>query len=313
MATLYYYQAFKSSGNDIAPNMHYIITPSTEVNDIIYLGNSRIFVHVDPLIVDSIAGTRGYNLALDGSMIVYFHMALAKYLQVHPTPRYAVISTDFTSLNTDLLVYNYPDYQQYLGDSLVYADLAGYREEFRSGLFMKYSIFRKINSKPDSEKVGNLLYLIKSLFSLGRITFASDPHRGYEYSVRTWQTEPHTVKSFTPHPTALGYELLRRMIAECQQKGVKVILLFTPLYKDYHHIVVNGTQLQDSIKHIADTFRVPYWNYADTYISDTTANFSNVEHLNGPGSRIFSCILGEDIKRYIADSTYSPPPRLHKP
>ena len=286
--------------------MHYIMTPSKEVNDIVFVGNSRTFIHIDPRVVDSVTGKKAYNLGLDGCTIPFFNMALCKYLQCHPIPKYVVINADFSGLNTGMQVYNYPDYQQYIGDSVVSACLVPYYSEFKHSLLGRLSLFRQINSKPDDEKMGNFIYLYKNMLHRHNDVNLSDPKRGFSPSDRTWESQSHTVKTYKAIYTPQAFDLMRQMIANCQSKGIKVIMVCTPMYKDYHHIIVNYNEAKDTLQSIANSYKVPYWIYSDTYLSDKTANFYNVEHLNAEGAAAFSRMLAEDIKQYIADSTYLP-------
>ena len=285
--------------------MHYIITPSNEQNDIVFIGNSRTYLHIDPKWVSSVTGMQSYNLGLDGCTLPFFNMALCKYLQCHPKPKYVVINADFSGLNTNMEVYNYPDYQQYTGDSIISACLVPYYSEFKHGFLNRLAIFKQINSKPDEEKMANIIYHIKGIRKQEDKN-GQDARRGYSPSNITWDSQAHKVTSYTAIYSSLSFDLMRQMIRTCREKNIKVIFLCTPLYKDYHKIVVNYDVIKDSLQNIASSNHVPYWIYSDTYISDTTANFYNVEHLNANGAAIFSKMLGEDIEKYVADSTYEP-------
>jgi hypothetical protein len=84
------------------------------------------------------------------------------------------------------------------------------------------------------------------------------------------------------------------------------VLVGSPLYKDYHRLVLNGGAIADSIQQIANENAIPYWRYTDVRLSRDTAYFYNFGHLNKSGAAIYSVMLAGDIKRYLADSTYAP-------
>jgi len=305
LGILFFYLDFKSFSNEIKANMHYIMTPSKEQNDVIFIGNSRTYVQIDPRKVDSVSGLRSYNLGLDGCNVPFFYMALSKYLQCHPAPGYVVINADFAGFNTTEKVYNYPDYQEYLGDSLVAACLMPYYAEFRHGLLARFSLFMEINSKPDEEKIASLMYHVKGIKSKDKGVQA-DLKRGFSPSTNMWGTQQHKIDSYKSPFTSQGLDLLRQTIGICKSKGIKVILVCPPLFKDYHSIIVNYDTIRDSLQSIANQYKVPYWIYADSYLGNTTDYFYNVEHLNATGAGIFSQMLGDDIRKYAADSTYVP-------
>ena len=281
------------------------MTPSKVQNDIIFIGSSRTYVHIDPRIIDSTTGSKSYNLGVDGSNVAFFSMVLNKYLQCHPAPRYVVINADFSCFNLNDKVYNYPDYQEYLEDSIVSASLIPYYSEFKNSLMTRLSLYMQINSKPDDEKITNVLYQFRTIKNKGNSN-GGDIRKGFSPQERTWNNELHTIHTFHPSYSSQAFDILRKIIETCQGKDIKVILICSPLHKDYHNIIFNYDVIKDSLNNIAGAYQVPYWIYSDTYISDTIANFYNVEHLNAHGAAIFSKMLGGDIKKYVADSTYVP-------
>lgn len=301
----FFYKSFTSYNDEIKLNMNYIMTPSKELNDVIFIGNSRTNVQIDPRQIDSVTGLKSYNLGLDGSNVPFFAMALNKYLQCHPAPRYVFINADFSCFNLSEKVYNYPNYQVYLGDSIVSASLTPYYNEFKNSLLGQFALFRQINSKPDDVKMANIIYHLKGIRQRDHENM-QDARRGFCPSDGQWEDVAHKITTYNAIYSSRGFDLMRQMIRTCQENNIKVMLLCTPLYKDYDKIIVNYGTIRDSLQNIADTYHVPYWIYADTYISDTTANFYNVEHLSANGASIFSKMLGEDIKKYVADSTYLP-------
>lgn len=303
--TFFYYKNFQDEyGTAIKKNMDYIVTPTSDSNDIVYMGNSRMWVHVDPLVIENNTGLKGYNIGLDGSGVVYFRMALYKYLECHPKPRIIVINADFMGFDTDFEVYNMVDYIYYLHDKTVYNLLVPYYKEYSSDLHMQVLRIRQINNKPDPVRLNNLQALFRSGSSSKQKKI--DLQRGFNPIQSTWESQEHNTETYQAKYTKLGFDMLKEIIEECKKHKISVILVCAPMYKDYKKIVTNYDEFRQKIQNIAIDKHVPYWVYDDTYLSDSSVYFYNIEHMNYIGASLYSKMLSEDIQKYLKNPSYIP-------
>jgi hypothetical protein len=303
-AAALFYLHFRSDRADIDANMHYLLRPSSEQNDILFLGNSRVLNQIDPRITEQVTGWKAYNLGLEGGSTVYFNMVYQVYMQRHPKPKYLVINVDFRCFDTDQRVFNFPDYFPYLKDSTVYASLGPYYSEYQSGIRQFYYKVKRINTKSDPNKISNLksLFVPDKPYQLPLV----DSLRGFHPFNMTWESQRHVIKQYDAGYSQKGFDVLRSMILDAQAHNIKVILICAPFYKDYRLIVRNYNIVKDSILNIVKTTDVPYWNYSDIAMGDSSVYFYNVNHVNARGAAIYTQMLSEDLKRYILDSSYLP-------
>ena len=303
-AAVLFYLHFRSDTTDIDPNMHYLLRPSQEQNDILFVGNSRVLNQIDPRVVEEITGLKAYNLGLEGGSTVYFNMVYQTYMQRHPKPKYLVINVDFRCFDTEQRVFNFPDYFPYLRDSSVCASLSPYYSEYQTGIMQFYYRIKRINSKPDPNKISNLkgLFIHTDPAELPLV----DTLRGFHPFYMTWESQRHVIKAYDAVYSQKGFDVLRDIIGDAQAHDIKVILICAPFYKDYKLIVRNYGTVRDSILNISKAYEVPYWNYSDILMGDSTRYFYNVNHVNATGAGIYTRILAKDMKQYLGDSTYTP-------
>ncbi len=297
-AAVLYYLHFKSDTTDIDPNMKYLVRPSSEQNDILFIGNSRVLNQIDPRVTEEITGLKAYNLGLEGGSTVYFNMVYRTYLQRHPKPKYIVMNVDFRCFDTEHRVFNFPDYFPYLRDSMVHACLAPYYSQYETGIAQFYYRMKRINSKADPSKVSNL----RSIFEFGSAHELPvvDTLRGFHPFSMTWESQRHVLTQYDAVYSQKGFDLLREIIKDAQAHDIKVILICAPFYMDYRQIVRNYDVVRDSILAIADATHVPYWNYSDIAMGDSTKYFYNVNHVNAAGAAVYSRILSADLKCYMS-------------
>jgi hypothetical protein len=303
-AAVLFYLHFRSDRADIDANMHYLLRPSTEQNDILFLGNSRVLNQIDPRITEEMTGLKAYNLGLEGGSTVYFNMVYQVYMQRHPKPKYLVINVDFRCFDTEQPVFNFPDYFPYLKDSLVYESLAPYYSDYQSGIRQFYYKVKRINTKSDPNKISNIKGLISP--KIPTELPLVDSLRGFHPFDMTWESQRHVIKQYDARYSQQGFEVLRDMILDARAHDIKVILICAPFYKDYLLIVRNYKVVRDSISSIAKATHVPYWNYSDITMGDSSIYFYNVNHVNARGAAVYTRLMSEDLKRYIVDSSYLP-------
>jgi hypothetical protein len=274
-----FYLRYISSTNDIDPNMHYLTTPNTEQNDILFIGNSHIFYQIDPRVIEAVTGLKAYNLGLEGVGMAYYSMVYHIYMQRHPLPKY------------------FPDYIPYLRDTAVSASLAPYYPEYRSRLYEIYYSLKRINSRPDPSKVSNLYRIFTP--AAGAAAPLTDSMRGFHPWAVRWKDRKHDIKEFHSTYSGPGIDMLREMIQDAGHRGIKVILIAAPMYKDYRQVILDYDHVLDTARTIAAGAHIPLWDYADIPMSRDSLNYYSIEHLNARGAHIYSELLGEDIKKYI--------------
>ena len=254
-----------------------IIHSSINANMLI-MGNSRAWCQYSPRILDSILGTRTYNIGIDGSC---FNRQLARYdIYRHYqqcSPTYIIQNVEFFTL----------------GHSEGYE-----REQFMPYLMFPY--FRKRICEIEPFSFGELYipmycYYTNNVYDeFTKFDFPVD--RGYFGKDKTW--EGNKSKETKPYYQSLDTNTLSMFtnyIEDVQKEGIRLIFVFAPLYKDVFDKVLNLHEIHDVYYELSERYDVPILDYADCWLSQDTAYFYNATHLNKTGAELFTKQLCHDL------------------
>lgn len=87
-----------------------------------------------------------------------------------------------------------------------------------------------------------------------------------------------------------GTEYLRRMIENCQNRGIEILLIYLPFHAEEQY-QKEANRLCD----IAEEYEVNYINFLDMSVVDNNTDFCDNQHLNPSGARKVSDYLGQYI------------------
>jgi hypothetical protein len=94
-------------------------------------------------------------------------------------------------------------------------------------------------------------------------------------------------------------ELFDKFLAECQSKGIQVILVYTPEYIGGQKFVANRAEIIAVFEDYAKKYDLPFLDYSSDPICFDTQYFYNALHLNRTGAELFSEKLATDLKKII--------------
>ena len=266
----------------------------------IFMGSSRMLHYVDPRIIDSVCKTTSYNLGIDGLRITEMRMLLRICIEVHKIPRMLILNVDPSSFDTKTPVWSFTDLLSYARrDTVVYDAMAGVQDVYACK--WKYPFYRlqnlmsvndgfKVDALYESEeKMRRQLAAVNEQDQCVVLPDGFSPcYFPYKESYFSGFNEKYQQK---------GFDLLRDVIALCRQKGIQIVLVTTPMYKDYRNVFLNAGYLLSRVKMAADSMGVPYYNMIDDSLFSGKENFYNFVHLNGLGAEKFSYQLADILHR----------------
>lgn len=253
--------------------------------DAVIMGSSRGQVQYDPRILDSVVGLNFYNLSVDGRCIDAEVVIYNAYRHHAPRPRLIIQNIDGGTLQMSN-GYEREQYLPYLdkddffqqtrdNEGFTWADrwlplvrYAGYHEVIREGLGLK----NKLN-RPEMFK--------------GFIT-RDDVWDGSVF-------QQIDTLGFVCNPEAV--EIFDRYLLQCQAEGVRVVLVYAPIYIGVTQKM--GPAVQNMFgfyQSFADRYGCDILNYTYDSICFDTLNFYNASHLNRQGAERFSTKLANDLK-----------------
>lgn len=251
--------------------------------DIVVMGSSRAWVHIDPIIMDSIIDTSTYNLGIDGSPI---DRQIRKYhvFRLHNRkPKMIIQNIDYASLGYRT-GYNREQFFPYLWDKTI-------RKEFLSSehltLFEKYVPMYRYYRNFDFETFKDVITNTERKLT-----------RGYEGQELHWDgTKFDEIKSITFSPNDTTMQMFDQYLSDANAEGIKVVFVYTPMYIGATKKLENIDEMYATYKKYADRYDIPILDYTYMNICYDTTYFYNAMHLNKTGAEIFSDSLAHDIKK----------------
>lgn len=258
-------------------------------HNVIIMGNSRGFSHFDPEIIDSMCGVDSYCLGIGGYPV---NVQLARwnvYKKHNQIP--------------EAIIYNV--------DPMTFDQMKDVRHQHESEAFFPL-IYDKV-SRQELKKIGygfGELYVplyrylgyqqvIKNgLFEFfGLKHYASWPsYKGFRPETGIWNGEE--LGKQLPAPRTFDEEsmaMFEFFLSECRQKGIKVVMVFSPLYSGAVEKITNIQDWRKYFSQLSENYGCYYLDYLDNPICMDTSNFCVSVHLNEKAAKEFTTILCEDL------------------
>jgi hypothetical protein len=239
-------------------------------NDVVIMGNSRAYVQISPLILDSILGVNSYNLGFDGTAINGQIIKYDAYRKFNARPKVIIQNIDFWTLGITVRT-NISEYQDYADPSI--------GEKY----IPAYKYFGKT-------------YLI--LIALGVINdkVESLPVKGFYGFAKSWDgSELAQQTEIAYSQDSLALSLFDSYLAKARSEDIRVVFVYAPLYIGATRIINNIEGMYQMYDTIARKYNIPILDYTYDSLSYDTTYFYNATHLNRQGAELFSVKLAHDL------------------
>ena len=285
------------------------LNSDTASYDVVFIGSSRVVVHVDPRIIDSVCGVNSVVVAMHGTTIVEQFAVLKKYLQRHRAPKLIVLGLDYTTLHTAILPYNYPEYYDVLKDPVLGPILSNefYRFKYKF-LFEWYDVLIEYSTKTDYQKYAALISGFGSSRKFEHLNeeaewISTNPrYKGFRGIDRAWDTEADEMMK-TPGKIIYderGLQFLSDFISTAHQCGADMVTIFTPGFNYGKMRTPEVAAYSDKLVSITNKYHVPFWDYRNDSLSYNKELYYNPDHMKKIGAELFSMELAKDLKNFKA-------------
>ncbi|RYE01569.1 MAG: hypothetical protein EOP50_01760 [Sphingobacteriales bacterium] len=264
-------------------------------HDVLLLGSSRMHTTVWPQVLDSVAGTNSYNAGAEGGKLYEFRLTLDGYLASHPAPRLVVLSIDAQSFNSKNRLFFPIQYFFHLDNPAV-AGVFHQQEDYKWA-YLRYLTPLRIIYYDDYAKSLSLRGLAGSNELKRYSNFQNKGFLSNGYGCLD------TLHATAMPPTKLsideeGKEGLRHIIETCRQKGIRLLLIYAPEYRD--HLKASFPNFPEMLATV-DSLRgdVPFLREDRLPLCQDPCYFANYGHVNTDGARAYSIILGNRIRELL--------------
>ena len=253
-------------------------------NNVIVFGSSVAFHHFSPAIINTQTGLDAYNMGLDALFFGQYNAMIQEYLTYEKKSKYIVLACDFDNLSLKTLIRKPEMYYAYIHNKFIYNCL---------------SKIEPVEMMKAKYIPGYLLALYNKNF-YNSILFKDNntiSTKGF-YPL----DQPFVVNEKKPFNAAYDssvYYDLKATVNEICQKGIKVIIVMTPMYKEGYKLIMNAEDIKDKYRALTNQ-NVFFLDYTQDSLSTQKQLFYNYSHLNTIGANLFSNEFARDLKAIIA-------------
>ena len=262
-----------------------------EVNaDVLINGSSRAWVQYNPAIIDSLLSTNSYNMGMDGAPFDIQYLKFKAYLENNKAPKLIIQNVDLDLLDTEVDFFQKYQFLPFLNN-----------KSFRNLLEKQnlisftdlYFPFMRYLGQPKALQIGFSEYF-------GISHYKSEKFKGFAACSDLWDESKFEQRkslgkiNWTVSPKTK--DLFQHFIDECEEKDIKLVLVFAPIYSELTDYIVDFESSKQLFSSLAKENEIVFLDYSLCEISDDKNNFYNATHLNAKGSALFSVKLCEDLK-----------------
>jgi hypothetical protein len=248
--------------------------------DIIIMGSSRAWVHIDPIMLDSILHISSYNIGMDGSTINRQIHKYNLFRRFNRKPKVIIQNIDYSSMGHGT-GFKKEQFYPYFWNMEMRKEMLEYEPVT---FWEKYVPFHRYRETE------------KNYFTMGPQTLT----KGYKGQEKTWDGTNYKAVdsiSFTVNDTTES--MFINYLAKAKSEEIKVIFVYTPIYLGATNKMTNLDAMYAYYRNISEKYNIPILDYTYMNICNDTTYFYNALHLNKKGAEIFSDSLAHDLKKVI--------------
>lgn len=262
--------------------------------DLLIMGSSRAWRHIDPNVLEDSLGLSSYNLGMDGQHLPMQLWRYETFLKKNPIPKVIVYSLDFFMLTPSNELFNKDQFLPYM--------LFDFNAEEHLKNYIGFDYF--------DYRVPLIRYCgaNKALFHTARISLLPKSNqkgrvKGFYAEDKKWNQDFEKVKAqMTGYNATIDSAILKQFdlyIKNCKQKKIQIILVYSPEYFEGQNFVSNRKEVINAFEELAKQNEIKLLNYSSDTISFKKSLFYNTTHLNKTGAELFSKKLASDLKSII--------------
>ncbi|MDZ4665607.1 MAG: hypothetical protein SGJ15_12060 [Bacteroidota bacterium] len=251
--------------------------------DVLFLGSSRVAMHYNTALFDSLTGSNSFNLSLSGATPRVSLAVLKAYLQNSALPKCILLETDLHNVNVDGDIMEFNNYFPFFKNKTLL-------DEFdKIDPRMKYFYYNAFYSWPYT----GYRNLNTSLHSWLGINGKIDD-RFYKGYVRNDYENGSCLKLAKPYTagfTAMNGKCFQEIITFCKQNNIQLILVSSPMFAGGKIDLLNKQQIVTIVDAYAEINELQHWNLSSTPYCNQRGLFIDHFHMNYKGARLFTSKL----------------------
>ncbi|MBL7920634.1 MAG: hypothetical protein JNJ40_09995 [Bacteroidia bacterium] len=266
-----------------------------EKNDynVLFLGSSRVEMHYNTHLFDSLTGKNSFNLSLAGATPQVAFAALKAYLQNSKAPTYLIYEIDYHFLkykSTEVKEFN--NYFSFLSNKTLLCEFTKIDERMPHFYYNAYYSWPYTGLKNISTSLHGWLNIpnkTDSLYYKGYLKEVLRPQLNYVPIIRY-----HTFFNLNDR------NYLDSIILLCKKNSTNISLISSPIFAGGEVDLVNKKQIITQLKNIALIHQITYSDLSSLPFCSDRSCFVDHYHLNYKGALKYSLILSRFFNNKIA-------------
>lgn len=273
----------KKSGGKV----NWIMSHSIDA-EIPIFGSSVAHVHLNPKIIQNMTGRSCYNLGMFGINLSQYNGVLHEFMTYTQSENIVIVGT-FREFESRDKLYAASSFINYIDNKFIYESLKSIDsvQTIKASYvpFYKFILFNR----------DFYFSAIKSLFISSPMPF-DDSNLGFMPMNDSWQpVKSSNKKGMESLIDSDVVEIFRNTITLANKKGIKVILVFPPIYIEGQEQMVNLVEIIDVFKNLAGKQNI-FLDFTSSNICLEKKYFYNNLHLNSKGADAFSTEFAIKLK-----------------
>jgi len=262
--------------------------------DLLVMGSSRAWKHIDSNVLEDSLGLSTYNLGMDGHHLPMQLWRYATFLQKNHRPKVIVYSLDYFMFTYTNELFN--------------------KDQFLPYLLFNFNMEKQLKNYIGFDYFDYRLPLIrycgadKALLHTARISLFPNSNKklrvkGFCAENKKWNNDFEMVKkTMKNYNVKIDTKILNQFnqyLDDCNRDNIKVVLVYSPEYIEGQRFVKNRIDIIHTFEKLAQKNKMPFLNYSSDSLSFQKSLFYNSIHLNKQGASLFSIKLASDLKRIL--------------
>ncbi|MDB5258752.1 MAG: hypothetical protein JWM14_3447 [Chitinophagaceae bacterium] len=268
--------------------------------DYITIGSSRVFHMVDVPLLNTLTNKKGLNIGTSGSSYADNYALLVKYLERNKVQALILNADELCFHSTTGYTYPFKDYEYmpyFFEDTInqVYKDnVPKWKYYVWSGIpLSRYIEFN------EHYELGSVLWL-NAKKPVCKFDTTAGTELLYDMNYKKFlRTDTLPVQKDTLHIEQRDELYFHKIISLCREKGMKVILITTPLFTKGIYAPANRAKFQQYLDRLIREEKLTYINFMDVTSLQDVRYFRDMTHTNIEGTRIYTRYLARQLKDHF--------------
>lgn len=254
--------------------------------DILFLGSSRVEMHYDTRLFDSLTGRNSFNLGLSGATPQLAYAALTAYLQNSKAPEYLYYEVDYHSLDKrSTEIKNFNNYFPLLKNKTLreqFNRMDGRMNQFYYNPYLSWPYTGFKNLSTGIHNWLNIYNRTDTLYYKGFMKEIILPPLDYLKTKEQYSFFDVTNRNY-----------LDSIILLCKKKQIYITLISSPMFGGGKIGVLNKQQITNQIYNIATINHINYIDLSSMSFCNQRHLFADDYHLNYSGAIKFTRRLSD--------------------